>query len=260
MASKHSNKSRGHASRQAKQSSDKHIGKTVEPEPAVQSGLDSGSAIDFEKLATVGNVELNLTCFPTPAVVSPTSQESDHAVFEELANDMLGLMQQVKALQDHLSSVMSRVEQVEKRVVGITNSQIHEFDILKRELLGDRKAMAARTTLNAVAPWMDSLREMRNRMTSQKDAKLYSQVDAIIDRTVMMLHVLGFEEFCVGEGEVFDPIRMECVGYAEGKSGVVLKAKRPGYCAGGTIIRPAGVIIADPRSTPPVLPQSVPSY
>jgi len=62
-----------------------------------------------------------------------------------------------------------------------------------------------------------------------------------------MLHVLGFEEFNVGEGKAFDPVCMECVGYAEGKSGVVLKARRPGYCAGGKIVRPAGVVIANPR-------------
>ena len=98
---------------------------------------------------------------------------------------------------------------------------------------------------------MESLRTMRDRLTSKKEGKLRNQMDAALDRTVMLLQTLGFEEFQVGEGEPFNPEFMECVGYAEGTPGTVLSMRTSGYLTGGSVVRPAGVLVADPRVSKP---------
>jgi molecular chaperone GrpE (heat shock protein) len=167
---------------------------------------------------------------------------------EEIADDMLRLMQCVKAVQDAVAGLQARMDQMEQTIQASSRAYAHEIHTMRTSLVGERKASAALTTLGAVAGWMDSLSEMRDRLTSQKDAKLRNQLDAVLDRSIMMLRTLGFEEFQVCEGDPFDPARMECVGYADGLPGIVLTARRPGYHASGKIVRPAGVVIADPRS------------
>jgi hypothetical protein len=41
---------------------------------------------------------------------------------------------------------------------------------------------------------------------------------------------------------------MECLGYGEGPTGVVLEVMQPGYRTADVVVRPAGVLIADPRA------------
>jgi molecular chaperone GrpE (heat shock protein) len=68
----------------------------------------------------------------------------------------------------------------------------------------------------------------------------------VIGTLANLLQAIGYVRFEVNPGEPFDPSRMQCLGYRQGKTGVVLEVLQPGYAAAGSVVRPAGVLIADP--------------
>ncbi|HEX6862888.1 MAG TPA: nucleotide exchange factor GrpE, partial [Thermoanaerobaculia bacterium] len=78
------------------------------------------------------------------------------------------------------------------------------------------------------------------------DGQLFAQVNGVVSALAGLLQGLGFHELVPEVGEPFDPATMECVGYAPGRPGVVLAGVHPGYRAHDVIVRPAGVLIADP--------------
>lgn len=157
-------------------------------------------------------------------------------ILEELAEDMLQLRERLDRLETSLR----------ESVAGLARA----VSAIHRDLLSERRALAARHAFDAVLPTLDSFRLMRQGLESAgTDADIRAQLTGVILALTQLLQGLGFAEFEAEVGEKFDPARMQCAGYAEGEAGVVLAAVQPGYRAHDIVVRPAGVLIADPRGT-----------
>ncbi len=159
---------------------------------------------------------------------------------------MLAVLQRLSTIEEKQAAVISRLDRIDQTVQASSRAVAKELDAVRRDLLGESKSLAALSVFNAVVPWLDSLRTMRDQMLAKKDKKVRSRLESAIDAIIGMLQGLGFEEFRVNEGEPFDPTRMECTEYAEGEPGVVLHVDRPGYRCDRMVVRHAGVRIADP--------------
>ena len=166
----------------------------------------------------------------------------------EIAEDMLQVLKSLKELENRQQELGARIEQM-------SQANARELDTLRRDLLGERKALAAISVFQAMVPWLDSLRIMHRKLHPKRDAGPRRQLQGIMDVLTMMLQGLGFEEFQVKLKEAFDPKRMECCGYAEGLPGVVLALERPGYRTQAQVVRPAGVFIANPEKPGPKKPK-----
>lgn len=212
------------------------------------SGESEAENLDVEKL----NLALNLSF--RPEALNPYSAnaggpaDTNAELFEELAEDMLELLRRVKSIEATSSEMSGRLEQVEQTLRDGSRLQTRETDALRRDLLGERKAANAVSVFNAVVPTLDSLRLMHTKLHQTKDARTRAQLYAVIEALAMVLRGLGFLEFQVEKGELFDPGRMECLGFGNGEPGIVLEVTRPGYQAYEAVIRPAGVLIGDPNS------------
>jgi molecular chaperone GrpE (heat shock protein) len=155
-------------------------------------------------------------------------------ILEELADDMLRLRERLDRLDASLR----------ESVAGLARS----VSAIHRDLLSERRALAARHAFDAVLPVLDSLRLMRSGLQSAgTGGDIRAQLTGVILALTQLLQGLGFAEFEAQVGEKFDPARMQCAGYAKGEVGVVLAAVQPGYRAHDIVVRPAGVLIADPR-------------
>ncbi|HKQ91592.1 MAG TPA: nucleotide exchange factor GrpE [Blastocatellia bacterium] len=195
--------------------------------------------IDLERLNQTLNINLNADAVkPDPANPSDDYAQS-RELLEEITEDMLEMLRRLKNVEE-------RLEQVEQLMRESSRSQAREIDALRRDLLGERKAINAMSVFNALIPTLESLRAMHTKLNHAKDVRMRAQADAVIQAMSMALRGLGFVEFQVTKGEPFDPSRMECLGFVKGEQGIVLDAVRKGYMANETIVRPAGVLIADP--------------
>jgi molecular chaperone GrpE (heat shock protein) len=197
--------------------------------------------IDLDRV----NKALGLSIDPQSVRIAPGATGKEELI-EEIADDMLTLLQKIKDIESAQRDMLARLEQIEHTARESSRFHGRELDSLRRDLLGERKAMSAMTVFNTVVPTLDSLRAMHGKLHHSKDARTRQQLDAVIQAIGVALRGLGFAEFEAAKGEPFDPSRMECLGYAKGEPGVVLDTLRPGYLAQETVIRPAGVLIADP--------------
>jgi molecular chaperone GrpE len=70
-------------------------------------------------------------------------------------------------------------------------------------------------------------------------------VSAVLEQAVAVLAQLGYPRY-YDIGEAFDPERHEAVGSvaSEEPANSVVEVVRPGYGVGGSVLRPAGVIVA----------------
>jgi molecular chaperone GrpE (heat shock protein) len=165
---------------------------------------------------------------------------------EELAQDMLDLLERVSAVQDQQTQLDAGLERINQAIQDASSEQRRVLGRLHRDLLGDWKAAAAHSVFRAVAPALDSLSAMREALDPKPDERVRMQADAVVVTLGNLLLSLGYEVFSATVGEEFAPDRMESLGYADGAPGIVLACVRPGYTANGTVVRPAGVLIADP--------------
>jgi molecular chaperone GrpE (heat shock protein) len=202
---------------------------------------DDAERIDLGRI----NEVLGLSIDPKAVKIAPSASGKDELI-EEIADDLLTLLQKMKGIESNQRDVIARMDQIEQSVRELSRSYGREIDSLRRDLLGERKALSAMLVFNAVAPTLDSLRAMHAKLHHAKDKQTREQLNAVIQAIGVALRGLGFAEFQPARGEPFDPTRMECLGYAKGERGVVLESVRPGYVAQETVIRPAGVLIADP--------------
>nr|MDQ3806190.1 nucleotide exchange factor GrpE [Acidobacteriota bacterium] len=203
-------------------------------------------SLDVETL----NLALSMSLKPEASGAVPTYGGAHGGggtdLTEEIAEDMLELLRRVKFIESAHAELLTRLERMEGALRDTSRQFALEFEALRRDLLGERKAMGALSVCHAVLPTLDSLRVMYARLHPSKDSRTRAQLDALIQTLGATLRGLGFLEFNAAQGEAFDPASMECLGFAEGQPGVVLSAARPGYRAGDAIVRPAGVVIAGP--------------
>jgi hypothetical protein len=165
---------------------------------------------------------------------------------EEIADDMLHLLERVAALEKRSVEIMSAVESVARSVQDTNVGLGRSLEATRRDLLEERKALAGRIAFGAVAGGLQSLRALVDSLDPAQDGRMLAQARSLISSLSGVVQSLGFSEFAPEVGVAFDPGRMECAGYADGEAGKVLAVCYPGYTAGETVVRAAGVRIADP--------------
>jgi molecular chaperone GrpE len=168
-------------------------------------------------------------------------------MLEEIAEDLLAITEGLKGVQTALQELALRVEHVYQIQQNASFQVGKELDAMRRELLGDRKALAARGTFNAILPTLGTLVEMQRGLQGEEHEQIRAQIHGIICSLRNLIQSLGFSEFSPAKGDPFDPTAMECDGYAEGPEGVVLQVMRAGYRVGDAVVRPAGVLLAEPQ-------------
>lgn len=206
-------------------------------------------SIDMESLNRVLSMNFEREPAVTPVRQPPADLSDGTAgLSEEIAEDMLELLRRVTNIERAQSDLSLRLEQIETTLRDTARQYASEVEKLRRELLGERKALSALSVFNAVVPMLDSLRVMRAHLNKSKQAPVHQQLDALIQALSTTLRSLGFVEFEAIKNEPFDPARMECLGFASGRPGIVLNAIRPGYRVQEVVARPAGVMLSDPAN------------
>jgi molecular chaperone GrpE (heat shock protein) len=184
---------------------------------------------------------------PPDLAAAPRERDPREDTLEELAEDMVEVLSRLKALEERQQDHLRLTEQLRQEVNALNLTHGREIDALRRDLLGQRQALAALDSFKAIAPWLDSLRHMHRKFHPKRDVKMRQHLQPVINALALAIQGLGFEEFQAQVGENFDPRRMSCTGYAKGEAGVVLGLDHPGYRVGEVVVRPAGVILAAPK-------------
>jgi hypothetical protein len=187
------------------------------------------------------------------------SKPAVEACLEEIAEDMLDLLQRVQGIESALAGLDTRQGRIEQAVREGLFLQAREVDALRRELVGDHKILLGLGALNGLAPALERFRLMRDTMTSAEQSGSVAHFDAAIEILAQTIQSLGFESFEPTVGEPFDPGRMYCAGHQPGPAGVVLAVDRPGYRSAQGVARPAGVLLAKPVNAAPELAGSDPT-
>ncbi len=184
---------------------------------------------------------------PPDLAAAPRERDLREDTLEELAEDMVEVLSRLKALEERQQDHLRLMEQLRQEVNALILTHGREIDALRRDLLGQRQAMAALDSFKAVVQRLDSLRLMHRKLHRKSDARMRQELQPVISALELAIQGLGFEEFQVKVGEAFDPRRMTCTGYAKGEAGVVLALEHPGYRVGEVVVRPAGVFLAAPK-------------
>jgi len=183
---------------------------------------------------------------PKPAPTGPPDVVAAH--LEELAEDMVGLLRRLQSLEESLAATAARTERIESRTEELAAANARALDGLRREIVGDRRHLAAVGVLDAMIPWMDALTGHARRCSEDGSPETTQQIHTTLELLSAMLRTLGFVALDVRVGDPFDPRRMQSVAYADGKPGTVVDIVGPGYTSDGAVIRPARVLIPDPQA------------
>ncbi len=177
---------------------------------------------------------------------TPAQKESERAtqVIDEVAEDMLELMKRATALDAKVDALAAGLARLQQTVSDAARMQGHEIDKLKETLISDRKELIGRSTFNALTPAIESFQYLREAYQKlAEDHGAVRQTATMLDLLNGIVQMLGYQPFTATPGEAFDPHRMECAGYGEGEPGRVISVERPGYKAGGLLVRPCAVVI-----------------
>ncbi len=166
---------------------------------------------------------------------------------EEIAEDMEDVIQRLGRLEQQTQETASAVAALRDVIAEHSSYQHRLVESVRSDLSEGRKGLALRSVFDPAAGALDQLEAIRKGFDPQKEQAVYGQVSAATSTLSNLLQSLGFTRFVPELGDPFDPTRMQCLGYAQGKPGVVLQVLRPGYLAGETLVRPSGVLIADPE-------------
>lgn len=172
--------------------------------------------------------------------------ESLEPNLEEIAEDMVHLLERLRSMEQAQQELADRIEIVGKQVSEQMRATRQTLNAMRRDLLEENKAQASRHAFDAIVPALDSMRALLDALDTDEDARTIAQLRAVTSALSNLLQGIGYDVFDAALGEPFDPARMECLGFADGEPQTVLEAVRPGYSAGNTVVRPAGVRIAEP--------------
>jgi len=208
----------------------------------VLSDQDSDDEPDLEKI----NSALGMYFQPDINGSYAKKMQNILDVVEEIAEDMLELRKYLRETQKSQEQLKDRLEHLEQSIHASSVSNSRRLNKLHSELAGDRKGMLMLGALDALSPFLRSLRVMRAGLDKQIDERIDAQAHALERNLVNVLRRLGYQEFHVEEGEPIDSAKMEGAGYGNGESGIVLEESYPGYTVNGVVVKPAGIIIAEP--------------
>jgi hypothetical protein len=213
---------------------------------------DRKAGIDFNQLNADLSTALSSGIERAPLLAGPPS------LLDELVEDMMHVLQRLQAIEEGIGRLQGRIEQLGARSDETGRAIAGELSSQRRDLLGERKGVLARGLFNAVVGHIDALRAMRQGLYDPKgnleknNRRTADHLDAIEITLLTALQGMGFNEFHAKVGDPFSPSSMECLGYARGERGVVLRVVRSGFVASEGVVRPAGVYIAEPVKSPDV--------
>jgi len=170
-------------------------------------------------------------------------QDDTTKLFEEIADDMLHLMEQMRRNEKRLKDMEHSLHQTTEILSQSIKSSRMELDKLKDSLFSEKKAFLARSTLNAILPALESLEILGESKRGDRRDMDPDQISVLSNMLRNIIQSLGYTRFAANAGDSFDPGSMECLDYAEGNSGVVVRTINAGYRAGETVIKPCGVVL-----------------
>src|SRR5262245_27807203 len=121
--------------------------------PDAQPAGDQGGALELRRLQEVIEQKLRPSPFgPHPAgpAAPPAAVAAGH--LQELAEDMVDLLRRAKGIEAAQAETVSRLDRLEQAVREGLLQQARETDRLRRDLLDEHKALAARAAFEAVLP------------------------------------------------------------------------------------------------------------
>jgi molecular chaperone GrpE (heat shock protein) len=182
--------------------------------------------------------------YPVP---SETVVRAPDDALEEIAEDMVDVVRRLGKLERLAQETASMVTSMRDSFAEQSSYQYRLVEALRRDLESERRGLALRSLFEATAGALDQLEMVGKGFDPVQHQEAYGQVAAAVATLSNLIQSLGFTRFLPQVGEAFDPARMQCLGYTPGEPGMVLQVLRPGYLAGGTLVRPSGVLIADPE-------------
>lgn len=188
------------------------------------------------------------TAMQEPPSETPPKRSSGSSpdAIEEIAEDMLDVIQRLGSVEQQVQQAVVVIASVNQAISDQSAYQHRLVEALRRDLLAERRAISYRFLFEPMVSALDSLEMIGRGFDPARDQRSYGQTQAAIGTLANLLQAIGFVRFEVQPGDRFDPARMQCLGYAEGEPGLVLQVLQPGYIGAGAVIRPAGVLIADP--------------
>jgi molecular chaperone GrpE (heat shock protein) len=200
--------------------------------------------IDTGKLYSASKIEMQIDNSTFEEGLNRNKMEDNKIeAVEEIQEDLMNIIEKLSEFGTILKTIVSRIDKIEE-VSGINykNHQM-EIDLLRRDLLGERKTFVYQSVINRIIAVVDSLYNRKKNLSPEKDVLLFNQTAGIMDNLQNLLKSLGYESFVVSEGELFRTDNMECLGFNEGEENKVIRVERLGYKTEYNVMRPCGVII-----------------
>ncbi|MBN1894614.1 nucleotide exchange factor GrpE [bacterium] len=217
-------------------------------EPEAVHGRDGTPKIAGEELEGAISLALSKESLKVDLLKNdpPPAEQKDelHTTVGELAEDMLGLLKMVSAIDKKLSLLTSAISTLQQTLEAFSRSIGLELTHLKENLVSDRKEFIGRSTFNAIMPAMETLKAMKKHLSDQeKDREILQNTNTLLDLLTGISQALRYTSFDVPPGSDFDPQMMECMGYEEGEDGKVVRVEQSGYKAGHVLVKPCLVIL-----------------
>ena len=191
------------------------------------------------------------------------SEELNHSAEEMYAEDASNLVaeqgvEQAEATGDGADRIQGRLDEAYRRPDELQNKYLRivaELDNLRKRSARERQEIATRTKANVIGDLLPTLDAFR---LGLEDARKREEAQGVVDGFAMVMTQF---ESTLGEhglllidpvGESFDPNLHEAVSREnteEVDEGIVLSTVRAGYKLGGSLLRPAAVVISKGASS-----------
>ena len=202
---------------------------------------DASPEMGGDKLGNLKDLDIDVNALKADFASSKQHASETDELLQEVAEDMVDVLAKLNAISER----QAMLEQKFDYAFGITQTmgKNHALELsgIRKELLSEEKSAAHRSIFSTVVGTLDQMRAMAGGLDAEEDERTLKQMTAVIYALTSIIQSLGIEEFSIAAGEMYDPNTMECIGYAEGEPGLVMKTLRPGYRAGSMLFRSAGV-------------------
>ncbi len=131
---------------------------------------------------------------PAPTTIDvPEALANDDAVHPE--DEALPVSVRLGRIEERQSELAGQIEGI-AAMIEQGHLQIgRTLDTLRRDLVGEGKATAARSSFETVLPTLASLEAMRVALDPDEDERMLAQVAALASSLGTLVHRLGFEAF-----------------------------------------------------------------
>ena len=200
--------------------------------------------IDTDKLYSASKIELQIEKSEFEENINKNIRgNNDVEMIEEMQEDLMNIIEKLSELGNIIKTIVSRLDKIEETSGLSYKNHQKEIDLLRRDLLGERKTFVYQTVINRIIAAVDSLYTRKMNLSPDGDSLLLNQTSGILENLQNLLKSLGYESFTVDEGESFRSDKMECLGFDKGEEHKVVRIERLGYKSENNVMRPCGVII-----------------